>query len=122
MNEQNIRKYLKFIGADSDIYDPNLYYMRSTNLYEQQTLMNSEEKQQLKPEEFCLYEKMLQGLKELHNRGVFKLVTTEKLSIAKSKFYKIHYKNLRKCIVCRKIIEEINLAPWNMTQNFLNCS
>ena len=54
--------------------------------------------------------------------GINELKSTDKLSVVKTKFYRKHIKDVYKTLIAKRIIEEIQLSAWYVSQSFLVCS
>ena len=75
----------------------------------------------LTPEELCLYERMYQShYRLLYEFGIKTLKSSDKISVIKTKFYRQNINNPRKCAIARRIIEELYLSAWNLSNCFFD--
>ena len=108
MNEHNIRKHLKEIGARSK---------------DNKHFMGSEDKDldfDVTPEQICQYEKMQNSLYNLQSLGIGKLKTPDKLKQTITTLFKEHPEDLTKFALSKFISDELQLTSWYLSESFLN--
>lgn len=121
MNDHNIRKHIKMLGGEQDQLRPKLYLFNSQLLKENKANDYADEMEaSVTPEELCLYERMYQSYYHLCDFGIIKLKSSDKISVIKTKFYRKNISNPRKCAIARRIIEELYLSAWNLSNCFFD--
>lgn len=53
--------------------------------------------------------------------GIKELKSTDKISVLKTKFFRKHINDIKKTLIAKRIIEEIQLSSWYVSQSFLSC-
>ena len=110
INDHNLRKTIKMLGGEQNPNDTKLYHFNK----------NQEKRRYLfDGRDLCLYERMHKSYYQLRDFGIEKLKSSDKINNIKTKFYKKNFDNPRKCVIARRIIEELYLSAWNISQSFL---
>lgn len=84
------------------------------------TIMVEEDdvKYMLKPEEFCLYQKMQKSLCELSSAGINVMKNMEKMKSILKKYFKKNPNDLKLFAVARMIRDQLQLTSWYLTESF----
>jgi hypothetical protein len=121
MNDHNLRKCIKMLGGEQDQMDQKLYIFKQEILNENKASDYADEIDvSITPEELCLYEKMYQTYYELRDLGLYKMKSTDKIGIVKTKFYRQNLDDPAKCVIAKRIIQELLITSWNLSQSFLS--
>lgn len=121
MNDHNLRKNIKMLGGEQDPNDNKFYVFNSQLLQENKSNDYADEiEATISPEDLCLYERMYQTYYNLCDFGIQKLKSSDKISVIKTKFYRNNLDRPDKCAVARRIIQELMLTSWNLSQSFLS--
>lgn len=108
------------LGGEQDAYDTKFYRFSQSLLDENKANdLNGEMEASITPEDLCLYERMHKSYYQLRDFGIEKLKSSDKINNIKTKFYKKNFNSPRKCVIARRIIEELYLSAWNISQSFL---
>ena len=119
-NEHNLRRQIKAMGGEELEEEKHIFVQKKAAAYEQMEI-KSESDLRVTPEEICLYQRMKQSLAKLAYFGITELKSTDKISVLKTKYYRKNIDNIRKTMIARRILEEIQLSAWNVSQSFLIC-
>ncbi len=121
MNDHNLRKNIKMLGGEQDPHDNKLYMFNPQLLQENKSNDYADEiEATISPEDLCLYERMYQTYYNLFDFGIQKLKSSDKISVIKTKFYRNNLDRPDKCAIARRIIQELMLTSWNLSQAFLS--
>ena len=121
LNDHQLRKHIKMLGGEQDISNPKLYKFNQQLFNENKANDYGDEiDSSLKPEEICLYERMYQSYWKNTLFGIEKLKSSDKISVIRTKFYMNNLERPDKCMICRRVIEELYLTAWNQSQSFLS--
>jgi len=121
MNDHNLRKNIRMLGGEQDQVDNKLYLFNADLLEENKNNHLADEVEAfLFPEELCLYERMYQTFYDLTDFGINNLKSSDKISVIKTKFYRNNLDSPEKCAIARRIIQELMLSSWNLSQSFLS--
>ena len=121
MNDFNLRKNIKMLGGEQDALD-NKFYLFNQQLFSESKANDyaDEIETSITPEELCLYERMYQTFYDLTDFGIRKLKSSDKISVIKTKFYRNNLDSPEKCAIARRIIQELMLTSWNLSQSFIS--
>lgn len=121
MNDHNLRKNIKMLGGEQDPNDNKFYIFNQQLLQENKINDYADEiEASIIPEELCLYERMYQTYYDLLDFGIQKLKSSDKISVIKTKFYRNNLDYPEKCAISRRIIQELMLTSWNLSQSFIS--
>lgn len=121
VNDHNLRKNIKMLGGEQDTMDNKFYIFNEQLLQDNKSNdYNNETEASITPEELCLYERMYQTYYDLLDFGITKLKSSDKISVIKTKFYRNNLDNPEKCAIARRIIQELLLTSWNLSQSFVS--
>ena len=121
MNDFNLRKNIKMLGGEQDPTDNKFYTFNQQLLKESKANDYADEiETSIIPEELCLYERMYQTFYDLTDFGITKLKSSDKISVIKTKFYRNNLDSPEKCAIARRIIQELMLTSWNLSQSFIS--
>lgn len=121
MNDHNLRKNIKMLGGEQDSNDNKFFVFNSQLLQENKSNDYADEiEASITPEELCLYERMYQTYYDLLDFGIHKLKSSDKISVIKTKFYRNNLEFPEKCAIARRIIQELMLTSWNLSQSFIS--
>ena len=121
MNDHTLKKTIKLLGGEQTTSDNKLYTLNEQLRRENRTNEYGDETEaQITPEELCLYERMYQTFYDLNDFGIHKLKSSDKISVIKTKFYRNHLDSPYECAIARRIIQELMLSSWNLSQSFLS--
>jgi hypothetical protein len=62
---------------------------------------------------------MYKSYYHLQDFGIKKLKSSDKINQIKTTFYEKNFMDARKCVIARRIIEELYLSGWNISFSFL---
>lgn len=119
-NEQTLRRQIKGMGGEEESDDKHIFVQKKAVAFEQMEI-SDESELRVTPEEVCLYERMRQSMAKLHHMGILEIKSTDKIGVLKSKFYKKHIEDSEKTLIAKRILEEVQLTAWNISQSFLLC-
>ena len=121
MNDHNLRKNIKMLGGEQDTGD-NKFYIFNPQLLQDNKINDyaDEIEASIIPEELCLYERMYQTYYDLLDFGIHKLKSSDKISVIKTKFYRNNLEFPEKCAIARRVIQELMLTSWNLSQSFIS--
>jgi transcription initiation factor TFIID subunit 1 len=121
MNDHNLRKNIKMLGGEQDTGDNKFYIFNHQLLQENKINDYADEiEASIVPEELCLYERMYQTYYDLLDFGIQKLKSSDKISVIKTKFYRNNLDFPEKCAIARRVIQELMLTSWNLSQSFIS--
>ena len=121
INDHNLRKQIRLMGGEEDNTDKKVFYQNKDSTYEQ-TEISGDGDLTVTPEDICLYERMHQSYFQLYKIGIEELKSTDKISVLKTKYYRKNIDNVEKTLIAKRIIEDILLSSWNVSQSFLSCT
>lgn len=70
MNDHNLRKHIKELGGEQDIYDNKMFHYQGNIESDAREDLKHLQDIELTPEELCLFEKMHESLAKLKQLGV----------------------------------------------------
>jgi len=123
LNDHQLRKHIKMLGGEQDTTNPKLYHFNQFLYNENKANDYGDEiDASITPEELCLYERMYQSMNKNIQFGIETLKSSDKISVIKTKFYMNNIDNTQKCAIAQRIIEELYLTAWNLSQSFLSAT
>lgn len=120
VNDHNLRRQLKLMGGDEDPTDKKMFYQTREMTFEQEEIAG-DSNFEVTPEDVCLYYRMHQSMYKLIFFGIEELKSTDKISVLRTKFYRKNITDVEKTMIAKRVIEEILLSAWNVSQSFLSC-
>lgn len=123
VNDHQLRKHIKMLGGDQDLGNPanfnfnqQIYNENKANDY------GDEIDASITPEELCLYERMYQSMYRNNSFGIETLKSSDKISVIRTKFFMNNIDDSRRWIIAERIIQELYLTAWNLSQSFLSAT
>ena len=120
INDNNLRRTIKKLGGQQSFNNTKEFVFNERILEANKADDYAGEMEvSLTPEELCLYERMYQSFYDVLNFGIRSLKSSDKISLIKSKFCTKNINDSFKCMLARRIVEELNLTSWNISQSYL---
>ncbi|KRX08876.1 hypothetical protein PPERSA_08980 [Pseudocohnilembus persalinus] len=90
-------------------------YVDNSYIIEDPAKRKDPKQYEVKPEQACSYEKMLNSKFLLENFGIKKMVKCEKIKIAINQYIENRPEDLEGYVIAKLIWDQLNLAGWNLT-------